>query len=71
MTSLLDSIAPTCSAAVLAEKDWEEECERALKAHPVLTFAGALALVGFGLVVAVTAFCTAGSVLICFAAGVL
>lgn len=69
MSSLLDSIAPPCSASIFVEKDWEEECERALTAHPTLTFAGALALVGFGLVGAVTVFCTVGSVLLFYIAG--
>ena len=70
MTSLLDSVVPRCYATDV-ERDWEEECEGALQAHPVLTFAGALALTGFGLVLAVTLVTALTAVPLCTLLGIL
>lgn len=70
MTSLLDSVAPRCNTAYV-ERDWEEECESALTTHPVLTFAGTLAVTGAGLVGAVSAVTMLVAVPLCTLAGIL
>lgn len=71
MTSLLDSVAPSCSRAAFAEKDWAEECEQALKARPVRSFALTLALTGLGLVGAVLCTTALASVPLCMLLGVI
>lgn len=70
MTSLLDSVAPRCCASY-AEQDWEEECANALQTHPVLTFAGTLAVTGIGVVFAVVLFTVLAAVPLCALMGIL